>query len=68
MERDLVVRDIGGGLWQAGTYNTWVSKSDVIQYVRCPYKVYLSQIEGIPYSNFMTPTARAALLDPGVSY
>ena len=68
MVTDLGVRHIGGGSWQAGPYNTWVSKSDVIQYVRCPYKVYLSQIEGIPYSNFMIPAARAALLDPGVGF
>ena len=68
MERDLVVPDIGGGSWRAGPYNTWVSKSDVIQYAKCPYKVYLSHQQGIPYSDFMISAAKAALLEPGTRF
>ena len=68
MGKALFVRDIGGGSWQASPYNTWVTKSDIIQYLKCPYKVYLSHERGIPYSEFMTSSARAALLEPGTQF
>ena len=62
------VRNVGVGEWPEGPYQTWVSKTDVVQYERCPYKVFLSHTQGIPYSEFVTPSARAALLDPGTQF
>ena len=63
-----LVRDVGAGRWQEGPYLSWVSKTDVYQYLRCPYKVYQSYTKKIPYSDFITPAARETLLDPGTAF
>ena len=62
------VLDIGERQWAEGPYNTWVSKSDVVQFQRCPYKVYLSHVNDLPYNSFLTPSILAALVRPGINF
>lgn len=65
---DTRVRNIGTGCWNEQPYKTWVSKSDVTEYLRCPYRVYLSYKEGIPYRDFKEPALIEARLNPGIEF
>lgn len=68
MELSPRILDIGEGRWEESPYKTWVSKSDVGQFHRCPYKVYLSFTEGISYDHFLTASAINSLVKPGVDF
>lgn len=65
---DTAVRDIGEGPWDEGPYKTWVSKSDVTEFLRCPHRVYLSYEKGIPYIDFKDPMLIASLLQAGIDF
>lgn len=62
------VLDIGQGQWAEGPDSSWVSKSDVTQFHRCAYKVYLSFTNHLAYNQFLTPEAMATLVQPGVQF
>ena len=57
--------DIGANIRRRRSRHWWVSKSDVVQYLKCPYRVHLSHIDGIPYGDFATPEFKRLLLEPG---
>jgi predicted RecB family nuclease len=65
---EITVRDIGSGKWPEGPYMTWVNKLDVVQYLRCQYKIYMAHNLSIPYDAFITPAAMEALVNPGVEF
>ncbi len=58
--------DIGSQEWDTGRDGPWVSKTDVVQYTRCPYKVFLSHQESIPYEDFLKPELRNFLFSGGI--
>ena len=58
--------DIGSQEWDIGRDGPWVSKTDVVQYTRCPYKVFLSHQESIPYEDFLKPELRNFLFSGGI--
>ena len=61
------VINIGGGRWEPALHGPWVSKTDVIQLGRCPYRVFLTHKHTVPYGQFMEPVFRERLLARGIS-
>ena len=51
-----------------GEGGPWVSKTDVIQYERCPYRVALNYQEGIPYGEFLKPELRNFFFAGGIEF
>ena len=58
--------DIGRPEWDVEVSGPWVSKTDVIQYERCPYKVSLNYQERIPYGDFLKPELRRFFFAGGI--
>ncbi|PKB67781.1 MAG: hypothetical protein BZY81_03890 [SAR202 cluster bacterium Io17-Chloro-G4] len=67
MNQNPDVLDIGEGQWKEAPYQSWVSNTDVIEHLRCPYKVYMSHAQGMPYSQFLT-AARRVLVKAGIEF
>jgi len=61
MDSKITVKNIGEGVWD----DTWVSKSDIIEYLRCPYRIYLSHKEKIPMESLKKLEIISAFLDKG---
>ena len=58
--------DIGRQEWHAASHGPWVSKTDVAQYKRCPYRVSLNYREGVPYEDFLKPELRNVFFAAGI--
>ena len=39
---DLRIQKIGKGTWKAAPFKSWVSKSDIIAFLRCEYRVFMA--------------------------
>ncbi len=58
--------DIGGQVWDDNRQGPWVSKTDVVQFTRCPYRVSLNHQKGIPYGDFLKPDRRRFFFAAGI--
>ena len=63
---DNLAFDIGKKEWDDKYQGPWVSKTDVVQYKRCPYRVSLNFQEGIPYGDFLKPELRRFFFAAGI--
>jgi len=39
---EFIARDIGKGTWKAAPFKSWVSKSDIIEFFRCEYRIFIA--------------------------
>lgn len=62
------VKKIGKGKWRAGPFRSWVTKSDVIELLRCPYRVYLSHQLKVPPIEFVDPQFIKAVVEQGSQF
>jgi predicted RecB family nuclease len=46
----------------------WVSKADLSEYLRCPYRLYIAYTEGIRSYDMITSRFRRAIIDEGRTY
>ena len=65
---DNLTFDIGKRTWDIDGNGPWVSKTDVTQYKRCPYRVSLNYQEGIPYGDFLKPEMRQFFFASGIEF
>lgn len=56
--------NLGKGKW----HGEWLSKQDLIEYLRCEYRVYLSRSKGIPISEMKETILLQRLLEKGLEY
>ena len=59
---------VGKGEWDAEKSGPWVSKTDVTQFLRCPYRVALNYQERIPYGEFLKPELRNFFFTGGIEF
>ncbi len=59
--QNLPAVDIGKNRWQG----IWVSKSDLVEFLRCKYRVYLAYIRGIPIGELKDNEAVRAIIERG---
>lgn len=60
--------EIGSRPWQPDRKGPWVSKTDVLQFLQCPYRVFLHHQNGTPYEEFLGPELRQQLFEPGIAW
>ena len=65
---DDLVLDIGRQEWNTENQGPWASKTDVIQYKKCRYKVSLNHQERIPYQEFLKPELRNFFFAGGIEF
>lgn len=58
------VYNLGTGKW----IRTWVSKTDVVEFQRCPYRLSFAYREGIPIEDLKRPEIIRALIERGVKF
>lgn len=54
--------DLGDGKWK----DRWISKQDLIEYSRCPYRVYIAFCRGIAITELKEARALQAILQKGL--
>ncbi len=57
----LRTKSIGIGRWR----DIWVSKSDVVEFLRCPFRVFVAYSKNIPMDELKKPEMIMALLEMG---
>jgi len=65
MDRQFAVRNVGEGSWVASPFKTWVSKTDITQFLRCKYRVFILHSRNLPLEEVRDTTLIAALLEKG---
>ncbi len=61
-KRDTV--NLGNRRWRG----IWISKNDMVEFLRCPYRVYLSYTTGIPIGEMKDAQAIGAILERGIRF
>jgi predicted RecB family nuclease len=56
--------DLGEKRWQG----IWVSKNDIVEFLRCRYRVYLSHVRGIPVAELKDNDAIRAIIEKGIQF
>lgn len=60
-----LIMDIGEGFWSSAPFNTWVSKTDIVQFLRCKYRVYLMYQRNLDLDEVRDPRLIRSLLEKG---
>lgn len=56
--------NLGNKRWRG----IWVSKNDIVEFLRCRYRVYLSHVTGIPVGEFKDSEAIRAIIEKGIKF
>lgn len=59
-----ISKDIGKSNWS----DIWVSKSDIVEYLRCPFRVFIAYSQGISMEELKRPEMIKALLEKGSKF
>lgn len=62
---EIMVRNIGKGNWIAGPRRAWVSKSDITQFLRCKYRVFLAHKYNKSFDEFVDSITIRFLIEQG---
>ena len=64
MKTEPIVKNIGNKRWPG----IWVSKSDILEYLRCPFRVFLAHSQNISMDELKRPDMIRALMEKGTEF
>lgn len=62
------VRNIGVGTWPSGPFNAWVSKTELTQFLRCKYRVFVMHSRNLALDEVRDPRLVRSLLQKGKEF
>lgn len=65
MNADFQVMDIGKARWRAGPFRAWVSKTEVTQFLRCKYRVFVAHKYNKSFEEFVDSRMIRFLMEQG---
>jgi len=60
-----LIRNIGEGTWPPGSFKAWVSKTDITQFLRCKYRVFVMHARNLALDELRDPRLIRSLLQKG---
>ena len=65
---EIIVRNIGKRTWKATPSKSWVSKLDIIQFLRCKYRVFIAHKLNKPFVEFVDSEMIKAIIEQGTKF
>lgn len=65
MNAGFETRDIGKGRWRAAPFKAWVSKTDITQFLRCKYRVFVAHKYNKSFEEFVDSRIIRFLIEQG---
>lgn len=62
---EFIIRNIGKRTWKPIPFKSWISKSDIIEFLRCKYRVFMAHKLNKPFVEFVDSEMIKAIIEQG---
>lgn len=65
---EFIIRNVGKRTWKPTPFKSWVSKSDIIEFLRCKYRVFIAHKLNKPFVEFVDSEMIKAIIEQGTKF